>query len=72
MSSYKLKPSHKKTRQKTLRMSEEHLNMITTKALLYCDGDFTRWMTYAALNYVPSGEEIEMEVKVVPKRRSKK
>ncbi len=58
----------------SFRLSRTELNSIVAKAKTYCEGNISEWLIYAALKYVPSGDELEDEIKAprVSPGRSKK
>lgn len=59
-----------KTEGGAFRCTEEQMNAIKGKALMYADGNLSEWIVYASMNYVPSGEELDDEPK--KKKRRKK
>jgi len=52
----------------SVRCRQEDANKIKQKANIYCDGNISEYLTFAALNFVPGQEDFEDE----PKRRKKK
>ena len=59
----KLKTSKKRTGRVNIRCLETEENKITRKAMLYTDGNISEYVLYAALNFVPSKEDFEKEIK---------
>lgn len=53
-----------------LRCSESDKNAIQRKANIYCDGNLSEFILYAALNFVPDKSDLEDE-KPAPKRGKK-
>lgn len=58
-----------KDSQHTFRCTSEEMNKIRQKAELYTGGNISQWVLYCAMNYVPSGDELEE--KETNKRRRK-
>ena len=59
----------------TFRLSRMELNSIVAKAKTYCEGNISEWLVHAATKYIPSGDELEDEIKttrISPSRRKKK
>jgi len=48
-----------RTKKVESRVTEEEKNYIRTKALLYCEGNESEFIRYAALNFVPEKQDIE-------------
>ena len=61
------KPKNNKTQRITFRCVEAELNAIMRKACIYTEGNLSEYILYAALNFVPSKEDFEKEIK--PKGR---
>lgn len=49
----------KKTEFVGLRVSQDELNRIKQRALLYCEGNVSEFMLYAALNYEIKEKDLE-------------
>ena len=60
-----------KNRKIEARVSEDQYNQIHRSSLLYCEGNVSEFIAYAALNFVPNKEDLEEE-KTPPKRRGRK
>jgi hypothetical protein len=56
------KRSGKKTEFIGLRMSKEDKNKIMQRALLYCEGNISEFLLYAALNYEISRKDLDMKL----------
>ena len=60
----KLKTSNKKkTGRINIRCYETEENKIVRLAMLYAEGNVSEYVLYAALNFVPSKEDFEKEIK---------
>jgi len=63
------KPKTNKTQRITFRCVESDMNAMMRKACIYTEGNLSEYILYAALNFVPSKEDFEKEIK--PKRGKK-
>lgn len=52
-----------KTGRITFRCKVKEENKIKQKANIYCEGNISEYILYAALNFVPGKEDFEIEVK---------
>jgi hypothetical protein len=52
-----MKKSKKRVRR-LIKLSEEQRKAIQRKANLYAEGNFSKWMRYAALHFVPLDNEV--------------
>lgn len=48
-----------KTTGITFKLKEREKNKIKQKAALYCEGNVSEWVLYAATNHVPNQNDIE-------------
>ena len=55
----KKKKKINKDKRTTFRSTEKELNKMQVKANLYTDGNLSEYILFAALNFVPSGDELE-------------
>jgi len=58
-----------KTEKLDFRLSLKQKNAIKRKAKTYCDGNESEWCLHAALNYTPSGDELEDDKKTPRKKQ---
>ena len=59
----------KKTSRVGFRVTELNLNKMQAKANLYTEGDLAEYILYAALHFLPTRDDYEIEPK---KKRGKK
>lgn len=52
----------------TVRVSNMQLNKLKAKANVYCDGNLSEWILYAALHFIPSKEELVEDKKTPAKK----
>jgi len=63
MTNIKMKRIEKtrKSEKIEIRVSKEYKNKLKQKALLYCEGNLSAFITTALNNYVPRREDLEIE-----------
>jgi hypothetical protein len=59
-----VKPRH----NKCVRFSTEELGIIMCKAGMYCEGNVSQWIRYAALNCMPAKEDLVDEEELILKK----
>ncbi len=55
------KPIKNKVENLTFRCTKDERMQIRRKAALYCEGNISEWILYAALNFIPDKEDFEDE-----------
>lgn len=58
-----------KNEKLTFRLSIDDLKKIKRLAMTYCEGNESEWCLYAALNFMPSGDELEDDKKTPCKKQ---
>ena len=64
------KQNKNKTKRIAFRSTEGEFNKMQQKANIYTEGNLSEYILFAALNFVPSKDDFEEEIK--PKKRKKK
>lgn len=53
------KNKNTKSITKNFRVNHKELNKMKLKANVYCEGNLSEWIIYAAINHRPKGSDLE-------------
>lgn len=65
------RPEKAKNEKIQTRCTTAVLNLIKSKANIYCEGNLSEYVIYASLNFVPGKEDFEDEIKTPAKKPGK-